>query len=137
MIELEETLTKITNIIDGYEGLNEDFSSPYFIQTMRDKLSAYAVHLGTFEAGFRKDNNSTEYTYKINKLTKRLEFRRGGMSIVDSEAEAEISAKGYYMEFLDAEEAYFKIRNIREQVNKVLDSMSSKLRILMSADGPT
>lgn len=135
MIQLTETLDKIMTIIDTYEGLNEDFSSPYFVQTLRDKLSAYAVHLGTFESGFRKDNNSTEYTYKIHKLTKKLEFRKSGLSIIDSDAESEIASKDKYANFLEAEEAYFKIRNIREQVNKVLDSMSSKLRILMSADG--
>jgi len=135
MLQLQETLDKIAAIIDTYEGLSEDFSSPYFIQQLRDKLSAYAVYLGTFEAEFRKDFNAAEHTYKVAKLSERLKNRKGGMSIADAESEAELAVQAQHAIYLDQEHGYFQVRNMREQVNKLLDSMSSRLRIIMSEDG--
>ena len=57
------------------------------------------------------------------------------MSIADAESEAELAVQSQHAIYLDQEHGYFQIRNMREQINKVLDSMSSRLRIIMNEDG--
>ncbi len=128
---IEEVLDKTVAIVTTYEGLAEDFSSPYFVQELRDKLAAYSIHIGSIEASLRRDYNGAEYMYKSAKLTNRLVNRKKGMSIADAEAEAELAVNKEHDDYIAAEEIFFRVRNLREQVNKVLDSMSSRLRIIM------
>ena len=129
-------LEKVVQIITQYEALSEDFSSPHFIQQLRDLLSAYSVHIGVLEAKYRAEANAAEYAYKVNRASKRILYRQSKLSIADAESNAEVDVKDLYERFIEDEHAYIQMRNVREQVNKTLDAMSSKLRIIME-DGKT
>lgn len=128
MIPFEELCQEIIDMVGKYK-LTCGIMSKKDVQEYRDILSSLAVTLAVYGADFYEDAIGAEVTRKI-KEAKEIE-RIISSGEVKSQGRAEVQAK------INCEEQYnnevrsnylnTKSKFLREQINQVLHSMSSRL----------
>ncbi len=127
---MEETLNKITDIINWYKNQpqhNNDIDGLLF---NRKELSCEVFSYTSYAKEFKSNFDKYYYLRRVQFEKEKIRLLKESKGVSKAEAQALINIEETYKNEKSYESAYTSAKMIIQQANKVLDSMSQEISFL-------
>ncbi len=127
---MKQTINKISEIVEFWSGLKRGYNNIENLLYMEQKLSGYSYYLAELLSEFKENYNIAYFWRKINTNKRKNAFIGTGKTAAASECMAIEKTEEELRKEIDAETIAYKAETLLKQVNKILDSMRTRISYL-------
>jgi len=134
---MKQTIEKINEIVIFWINLSRGYNNIENILYMEQKLSGHSYRLAELLSEFKESYNVAYFWRKINTNKRKNAFIGAGKSAAASESLAIEKTEEELRKEIDVESIAYKAETLLKQVNKILDSMRTRISYLKQEQSQT